>query len=99
MTTLHTDELHHIANLAKLKIKDSEMQVIGDKLSKVITMIEQMNKVDTRHVKPLIHPLETTQPLREDTVTETNEREQLQALAPLAKHRLYLVPQVIETEE
>jgi len=52
--------------------------------------------VDTRDIKPLAHPLEATQRLRPDTVTETNDRENFQQVAPQTENGLYLVPKVIE---
>ena len=42
------------------------------------------------------HAQELSQRLREDQVTETNQREAFQAIAPQVEHGLYLVPQVIE---
>ena len=55
-----------------------------------------MQAVDTRGVTPLAHPLETTQRLRPDTVTESNQRDAYQAIAPATEAGLYLVPKVIE---
>ena len=99
MIKLHTDELTHIAHLAKLKISDDQMKAIGDKLNNILGMIAQMNEVNTNHIEPLSHPIEGTQTLREDRVTEVDQHVAFQKIAPLAKHDLYLVPQVIETEK
>ncbi len=49
-----------------------------------------------RDIKPLAHPLEATQRLRPDTVTETNDRENFQQVAPQTENGLYLVPKVLE---
>ena len=55
-----------------------------------------MQAVDTSGVEPLAHPLETTQRLRADEVTEANHRDDYQAIAPAVENGLYLVPRVIE---
>ena len=58
--------------------------------------IEQMNGVDTSGVTPMAHPLDMAQRLREDVVSEENQREHLQAHAPAVENGLFLVPKVIE---
>ena len=55
-----------------------------------------MQSVNTDSVAPLAHPLDVTQRLREDEVTESNRRDELQQLAPEVEEGLYLVPKVIE---
>jgi aspartyl-tRNA(Asn)/glutamyl-tRNA(Gln) amidotransferase subunit C len=55
-----------------------------------------LNAVDTTGVEPLAHPLEATQRLRPDVVTETDNRASFQQLAPQTEAGLYLVPKVIE---
>jgi len=55
-----------------------------------------MNAVDTKDIQPMAHPLDATQRLREDKVTEENQRDKFQAVAPSAEKGLYLVPKVIE---
>lgn len=89
-------EVLKIANLARLKIDLSEVDQCAAELSKIITLVEQMNRVDTQNVEPMAHPLDVTQRLREDKVTETNQRDKFQSIAPKADKGLYLVPKVIE---
>lgn len=99
MSKLNRQDLEHIANLAKLSLSKDELDTVGEKLNSVLDMIAKMDNIDTKTVEALSHPIEQPQPLREDQVTEQDQREAFQAIAPLAKHGLYLVPQVIETEE
>lgn len=89
-------EVLKIANLARLKIDLSEVDQCAAELSKIITLVDQMNRVDTQNVEPMAHPLDVTQRLREDKVTETNQRDKFQSIAPKADKGLYLVPKVIE---
>ena len=90
------EEVLKIANLARLKINQDEVGQYATELSKIISLVEQMNKVDTQNVEPMAHPLDVTQRLRKDEVTETNQRENFQSVAPNAEKGLYLVPKVIE---
>ena len=66
------------------------------RITDILALIDQMQSVDTDAVAPLAHPLDMTQRLREDDVTESNRRDELQQLAPEVEEGLYLVPKVIE---
>jgi len=55
-----------------------------------------MQSVDTEVVEPLAHPLDLVQRLRADAITEGNQRDKLQKLAPASEDGLYLVPKVLE---
>ncbi|RKZ38585.1 MAG: Asp-tRNA(Asn)/Glu-tRNA(Gln) amidotransferase GatCAB subunit C, partial [Gammaproteobacteria bacterium] len=56
----------------------------------------QMNSIDTTGITPLAHPLDTVARLRPDIVSETNQRDHFQSIAPQIEAGLYLVPKVIE---
>jgi aspartyl-tRNA(Asn)/glutamyl-tRNA(Gln) amidotransferase subunit C len=58
--------------------------------------VDRLQAVDTIGVAPMSHPLDLPQRLREDIVTESDQRDALLALAPAAENGLYLVPKVIE---
>ena len=94
--SISPEEVLKIANLARLKINQDEVGQYAIELTKIISLVEQMNKVDTQNVEPMAHPLDLTQRLRKDEVTETNQREKFQSVAPSAEKGLYLVPKVIE---
>jgi len=94
--SISPEEVLKIANLARLKISQDEVEQYAVELSNIITLVEQMNKIDTQNVEPMAHPLDVTQRLRKDEVTEINQREKFQSVAPNAEKGLYLVPKVIE---
>lgn len=96
--SLETTDLERIATLAKLIISPTEMSAVSEKLNDTLALIKRIDAINTTDILPLSSPLEDTQPLRQDKVTESNHREAFQHIAPLAKHGLYLVPQVIESE-
>ncbi len=89
-------EVQKIAHLARLQINDNEVDQYAVELSNIISFVEKMNTADTQDIEPMAHPLDIIQRLREDKVTETNQREKFQSIAPRAEKGLYLVPKVIE---
>ena len=94
--SIEADEVKKIAHLARLKIDEADIPGYVSNLSDILELVEQMNAVDTAGVVPMSHPLDAVQRLREDEVTETDQREHFQQVAPSTEDGLYLVPRVIE---
>ena len=93
---LDKSEVEKIAHLARLHISESEADEVTNRIIDILALIDQMQSVDTDAVEPLAHPLDVVQRLRSDTVTERDNRDELQTLAPASQDGLYLVPKVIE---
>ena len=93
---LDKSEVEKIAHLARLHISESEAEEVSNRITDILALIDQMQSLDTEAIEPLAHPLEVIQRLRVDEVTEENQRERLQTLAPNSKDGLYLVPKVLE---
>ena len=93
---LAPEEIKKIAHLARLAIDDKDIAGYVHNLSNILEMFSQMNAVDTQGVTPMAHSQDLTQRLRPDVVTETNQRERFQSIAPQTVTGLYLVPKVIE---
>jgi aspartyl-tRNA(Asn)/glutamyl-tRNA(Gln) amidotransferase subunit C len=93
---LDTSEVEKIAHLARLGIDPADIAEYARNLSDILAFVEQLNTVDTAGVEPLAHPLEATQRLRADEVTEIIDRGNFQRCAPQTEAGLYLVPKVIE---
>lgn len=89
-------EVEKIAHLARLHISEADSEEVTTRITDILALIDEMQTIDTDLVEPLAHPLDMVQRLRADQVTETDNREQLQALAPNSQDGLYLVPKVIE---
>ncbi len=89
-------EAEKIAHLARLAVSDDEAQHLTTDLSRILDLVAVMEKVDTSGVEAMAHPLHMTQRLRADEVTETDQRDQNQKIAPATEAGLYLVPRVIE---
>ncbi|HUL13503.1 MAG TPA: Asp-tRNA(Asn)/Glu-tRNA(Gln) amidotransferase subunit GatC [Methylococcaceae bacterium] len=94
--SLDAEEINKIAWLARLAIDADKVDAYARDLSGILGFVEQMSAVDTGSVAPMAHPMDQAQRLREDSVTETDQRELFQAHAPLVEAGLYLVPKVIE---
>ncbi|PCI80978.1 MAG: Asp-tRNA(Asn)/Glu-tRNA(Gln) amidotransferase GatCAB subunit C [SAR86 cluster bacterium] len=89
-------EVEKIAHLARLHISESETEEVTTRITDILTLIDQMQSVDTEGVEPLAHPLDVVQRLRVDEITEEDQRDRLQQLAPASEDGLYLVPKVLE---
>ena len=94
--SLDRSDVEKIAHLARLEVADADVPEVARNLSNILDLVAQMDAVNTDDVTPMAHPLDAVQRLREDEVTETNQREQFQKIAPATENGLYLVPKVIE---
>jgi aspartyl-tRNA(Asn)/glutamyl-tRNA(Gln) amidotransferase subunit C len=97
---LTPQDVSRIANLARLELAESEQAALLGQLNGFFSIVEQMSAVDTSGVEPLYTPLSAVQEvhlrLREDRVTETDQRALNQRSAPAVEDGLFLVPKVIE---
>ena len=75
------------------------LHVYTPQLSNILELVEHMNQADTATIEPIAHPFESSQRLRPDVVTETDQRDIFQAIAPQVEAGLYLVPKSIDGEE
>ncbi|MDP4029675.1 MAG: Asp-tRNA(Asn)/Glu-tRNA(Gln) amidotransferase subunit GatC [Gallionella sp.] len=89
-------DVRKVARLARLAMSEAEIETARAQLSGIFALIEEMQAVDTTGIAPMSHAQDVSQRLREDAVTETNQRELFQTIAPQVEAGLYLVPQVIE---
>jgi len=89
-------DVRKVARLARLAMDETEIEAARSQLSGIFTLIAEMQAVDTQGIEPMSHAQDVSQRLREDTVTEVNQRELFQSIAPQVEAGLYLVPQVIE---
>jgi len=94
--SLTLEQVRRVAHLARIEVSDAEAQSTLGHLNGIFALIEEMQAVDTRGVEPMAHAQDLAQRLREDRVTEVNQRAAFQAVAPEIEGALYLVPKVIE---
>ena len=93
---IERSEIEKLATLARIAINDETISEVTTRPSSVLELVDQLSAADTSGIENAAHPLQATQRLREDEVTEVNQREALQAIAPDTEEGLFLVPKVIE---
>ena len=96
VVSLSRDDVLKIARLARLQITEQEIAEVTGKLESILAMAGQLQATDTTNVLPMAHPLDASQRLRADEVTESNHRDDYQRNAQAIERGLYLVPRVLE---
>jgi len=94
--SLEKKQVKEIAQLARLNISDSEALQTTTELNNILNLMAELSEIDTEDVKPMAHPLDMSQRLRDDVVSETDLSDDFQAIAPKTGKQHFLVPTVIE---
>lgn len=94
--SLDKQDVEKIAHLARLSIQEDDIPNYARELNNILNLVEQMSATDTTDILPMAHPMDAHQRLRPDIVTDTDQREAFQAIAPKTEAGVYLVPKVIE---
>jgi aspartyl-tRNA(Asn)/glutamyl-tRNA(Gln) amidotransferase subunit C len=94
--TISRADIEKVAVLARIRLDDEQIPALENDLGNILSLVDQLSAANTDNVEPLAHPLDALQRLRADDVTESNQREAFQAIAPTTESGLYLVPRVIE---
>lgn len=91
------EDLHYVANLARLQLDDSETESLLSDMNKILGYIETLNELDTSEIQPLEHVLElTAETFRQDKAMPSLEHEEALKNAPDADSDYFRVPRVIE---
>ena len=93
---LQLEDIDKLGELARLKIEPGEVDDLVEKLTSILAFVDQLQAADTSSVEPMAHPLDQTQRLRPDEVTESDQHELFQQNAARVEGGLYLVPKVLE---
>lgn len=94
--TIERSDIEKLSELARIQINEDTLAETVQRLRNVLNLVDQLQAADTTGVEPMAHPLDATQRLRADQVTEHNQRDLLQQIAPAVANGLYLVPRVID---
>jgi len=94
--SLDKDTVQSIAHLAKLRIDEQQVDKYASELSNILDLVEQMDAADTDGIEPMTHPFDATLRMRVDEVSESDQRDKFQSIAPESEKGLYLVPKVID---
>ena len=93
---IESSDIAKLAKLARIEINDADARETASRISDVLALVDQLQAINTDGVLPMAHPLDAVQKLRPDVISESNQREAFQAIAPATQDGLYLVPKVIE---
>ena len=91
-----TDQVRHIARLARIAMSDEEIAALAPELNNILGWVEQLGEVDTEGVEPLTAVIDQKLRLRDDVVNDGDCRDEVLANAPAAEHGFFAVPKVIE---
>ena len=94
--SINNEDVEKIAHLARLAIEPEQLETYTRNLSDILDLVEQMNEIDTEGVIAMAHPRDTKLRLRDDVVSEENQRDKFTRLAPASENGLFLVPKVLD---
>ncbi|MBN2855312.1 MAG: Asp-tRNA(Asn)/Glu-tRNA(Gln) amidotransferase subunit GatC [Halothiobacillaceae bacterium] len=94
--SLNATQLKHVAHLSRIALDEAKIPALLHDLNAILAFAEQLQDPKLDALTPMAHPLDQSQPLRADEVTEENNRTALQQGAPAVERGLFLVPKVIE---
>jgi aspartyl-tRNA(Asn)/glutamyl-tRNA(Gln) amidotransferase subunit C len=94
--SLDHDQVRRLARLARIAMRPDESEAVLERLNRVLGLIGEMRRVDTTGVEPMAHAQDVVQRLRDDKITESDQHDLHQSVAPAVEGELYLVPKVIE---
>jgi aspartyl-tRNA(Asn)/glutamyl-tRNA(Gln) amidotransferase subunit C len=97
---MNIEEINHLAKLSSLELSIEQTQQISKELENILSLVDELQSVDTAGYEPLFHPIamidSLSQSLRADIVSEGNDRANNMLSAPVSHEGLFLVPKVIE---
>jgi aspartyl-tRNA(Asn)/glutamyl-tRNA(Gln) amidotransferase subunit C len=94
--SLSPEQVRQVAHLARLALQPEQLDPYAKQLSDILDLVGRLSAAETEGVVPMAHPMDMTQRLRPDVITESDRREAFQAHAPAVENGLFLVPKVIE---
>jgi aspartyl-tRNA(Asn)/glutamyl-tRNA(Gln) amidotransferase subunit C len=88
-------DVEHIAELARLKFNDEELENFTNQLNEILTYVDKLNELDTENVEPLSHPVENNNVFRDDKIKPSIPKEKALKNAPEKDENFFRVPKVI----
>jgi aspartyl-tRNA(Asn)/glutamyl-tRNA(Gln) amidotransferase subunit C len=90
------DTVRRIARLARIAVRDDELDHLSGEIGRIIDWVEQLDSLDTASVQPMTSAVRARLPMREDVVTDGFYAEKLLANAPVREAGFFVVPKVVE---
>ncbi|GAB4140623.1 MAG: Asp-tRNA(Asn)/Glu-tRNA(Gln) amidotransferase subunit GatC [Planctomycetaceae bacterium] len=93
---LTTNDVAKVADLARLKLSDEEVQRLAKEMASILEYVEVLNEVSTDDVQPMAHAVDVVNVLRDDDIADSLPREAALANAPKSDGECFLVPQILD---
>ncbi len=94
--TIDRATIRKVARLARIRTTESEEETLAGELSKILSMVSELNDVDTTGVEPLTSVIDMQLPMRADEVTDGGRQDDMTANAPEATAGFFVVPKIVE---
>ena len=88
--------VRRIAHLARIAVKDEEVEHLKDELNGILAFVEQLSEVNVEGVEPMTSVMPMVMKKRTDVVTDGNNADAVLHNAPATDHKYFLVPKVVE---
>lgn len=88
--------IKQLSNLARLEIKDEDIEVLRGDMEKMIAFVEQLQNLNTKGVEPLLHMTEEINRLRKDEIRQDLSRNVALEAAGNKDDQFFHVPKVIK---
>ena len=89
-------DVEKIAQLAKLKFNDQELDSFTDDMNRILSYVDKLNELDTKNVEPLSHPNEGSNVFRDDELKKSIPTDEALKNAPDRNDKFFKVPKVIQ---
>ena len=89
------DDLEKIAQLARLKLKESEKAKFLDQVNQILKYVEKLDEVNTEGVAPLSHSMDLVNVMRDDVEKPSLSQKEALANAPVKNDKFFRVPKVV----
>lgn len=93
---IDTETARKVAHLARIRVAEGDLAALADKLSGILTFMEQLNEVDVDGVEPMTAATPMRLKRRQDVVTDGNMPDKILKNAPDAREGFFAVPKVVE---
>jgi aspartyl-tRNA(Asn)/glutamyl-tRNA(Gln) amidotransferase subunit C len=94
--SVDADTVRRIARLARIAVRDDEIEPLRGELNAILAFVEQLSEVNVEGVEPMTSVIPMKLKQREDVVTDGNIAEDIVKNAPATADNFFLVPKVVE---
>ncbi len=94
--SISREDVKYTANLARLELKDKELDILSKHLQDIVDFIDKLKGVDIKEVAPTNHVLPIKNVYREDKVSDSLKTSDALKNAPSKDEKFFKVPKVLE---